>query len=235
MRARSTSQVHHDTRDILGPSEPLHRVRRGDALLATAHIQQPVAHLGREEPGADAIDGNMPRAQLHRQVSSQMNNRRLGRTVPIRPLLTNGPNAQPGHRRSDDHPARLLERSPLLQEGRKLADGVEHAPHVQVHDLGEGRVRVLVEGGAPGGARVGEQDVDVVGVLADFGHEVLHAGDGGGVGGDGDGARAGGQAGQGVEGLDGRVAGRGFAGGDEDFGGARLEETFGSRGFVSLR
>lgn len=50
---------------------------------------------------------------------------------------------------------------------------------------------------------------------------------GGAVGGDGDGLLGGGvDTGEGVEGLAGRLAGGGLAGGDEDFGGAGLEEAF---------
>ena len=65
----------------------------------------------------------------------------------------------------------------------------------------------------------------MVGVLGDFGDEVLHACDGGGVGRDGDGLGARGETGEGVERLDGAIASGGFAGGDEDFGGAGLEEA----------
>lgn len=86
---------------------------------------------------------------------------------------------------------------------------------------------MVVEGRAPGGARVGEEYVDARGVLLDLGDEVLDAGGLGGVGGDGDGLRARGEVGEGVEGLDGGVAGFGLAGGNEDFRGAGLEKAGG--------
>lgn len=82
-----------------------------------------------------------------------------------------------------------------------------------------------VEGLAPGGAGVGEQDVDVVGVLLDLGDEPVDLGHLGAVGGDGDGDCSGAAVGQLVEGCAGLVAGFGFAGGDEDFGTAGLEEA----------
>lgn len=49
---------------------------------------------------------------------------------------------------------------------------------------------------APGGAGVGEQDVDVVGGLGDLGHQPLDLGELGAVGGDGDGFCAGPLVGQ---------------------------------------
>lgn len=165
--------------------------------------------------------------QLHRQIPPQVNHRRLGSAVPVRALLANGPDAQAGNRRSDDHAARLVHAGILLQKGRKLPDGVKHSPDVQVHDLGESRIRVLVKGGAPCRSSVSEKNVDVVSVFGDFSNQMLYARDGGGVGGDRDGLGAGGETGEGVEGLDGGVAGGSFAGGDEDFGGAGLEEAVG--------
>lgn len=65
----------------------------------------------------------------------------------------------------------------------------------------------------------------MVGGLAHFMHEpvqLVHARD---IGGDGDGARRGLFVGEGVEGVDGFIAGGGFAGGDVDLGAAGLEET----------
>jgi hypothetical protein len=45
----------------------------------------------------------------------------------------------------------------------------EDALDVQVHHLVEGTLGSLVEGRSPRRARVGEQDVDMIGVLADLG------------------------------------------------------------------
>ena len=61
---------------------------------------------------------------------------------------------------------------------------------------------------------------------------MLHAGDLGAIRGDGDGVRAGPEVGEGIERLDGRVAGRAFARCDVDFGGAGLEEAVGRVGLV---
>ena len=155
VRARSTRQIHHHTRNILRPSKSLHRVRRRDALLAAAHVQQAIAHLGREKARADTVHRDAPRSQLHSQVPPQVNHRRLGSAVPVRALLTNSADAQPRHGSGDDHAAGILDAGLLLQKGRKLADGVEHAPDVQVHDLGKGRVGMVVKGGTPRGAGVG--------------------------------------------------------------------------------
>src|SRR5699024_7718329 len=104
-----------------------------------------------------------------------------------------------------------------------LLNGGEDGLDVQVHHLGERLIGVVVEGRAPGGARVGEEYVDAGRVLLHFGDEVLDAGGLGGVGGDGDGLRAGSEVGEGVEGLDGGLAGVRLTGGNEDFRGAGLE------------
>ena len=78
---------------------------------------------------------------------------------------------------------------------------------------------------APGSACVCEEDVDVRGVFAGFGDEVLDAGDFGDVCGNGDRAGVGRKVGEGVEGCAGFVAGGGFAGGYYYKGAACLEET----------
>lgn len=82
-----------------------------------------------------------------------------------------------------------------------------------------------VKGFAPRGARVREQDVHAVRVLLDAVEELLDALNGGAVGGDGDGLGSWGEVGEFVEQGHGGVACCGFAGGDEDFGAARLEEA----------
>lgn len=80
---------------------------------------------------------------------------------------------------------------------------------------------------APCGAGVGEEDVDVVGVLLHLLDEVGDAGLGGAVGRHRDGLGAGGEVGEGVESGDGGFAGGGLARGDEDEGGAGLEDANG--------
>lgn len=225
MRARPATQIHDGARDVLGPAQPAHRVLARDQVHAPAQLHQPRAHLGREEARRDAVDGDVARPQLERQVAPQVDGRRLAGAVPERGLPAQGADAHAGHRRRDDHPAGVVDAAPPLQQRREQPDGVEHGPHVQVEHLGDGRVRVRVEGLAPRGARVGQQDVDVVRVLLHRVDEVLHAFYPGRVGGHRDGDRARLQAGQGVEGFAGGLAGRGLAGGDEDFGAACLEEA----------
>lgn len=225
VRTGPARQVHNHASDILRLAQPPHRVRPAQLRHTARQLQQPIAHLAREEARADAVDRDPARAQLHRQVPPQVQHRRLARAVPVRALLAQRAHAQPRHARRDDHPARVVDARALLQQRRELADQVEHAAHVEVHDLGEGAVRVRVEGLAPRGARIGEEDVDVVRLARDEGQQVLDALERGRVGGDRDGAGARAEVGQRVEGGAGRVAGRGFAGGDEDFGGAGLEEA----------
>lgn len=65
----------------------------------------------------------------------------------------------------------------------------------------------------------------MISVLLDFLDEALHLASLGEVGGDGDGFA---RDGEGIEGIDSFGAGGGFAGGNEDFGAAGLEETGGA-------
>lgn len=77
---------------------------------------------------------------------------------------------------------------------------------------------------SPRRTRIREQDIHMVRCLPDLLNQVFHALDLGAVGRDGNGFRAGGQVGQGVEGLHGGVAGGGFAGCNVDLRSACLEE-----------
>ena len=81
------------------------------------------------------------------------------------------------------------------------------------------------EGFAPGGAGIGEEDVDVVGAFGDFGDEALDFGDLGGVRRHGYSKRVGLLVGECIEGFDCFVASGGFAGGDIDTVSAGLEQT----------
>lgn len=78
---------------------------------------------------------------------------------------------------------------------------------------------------APCGSCIGEQDIDVIGVLADLLEERLDAFDSSGISGDGDGLGTRLEVRKSVQRLDGRFTGLGLAGGDEDLGGAGLKET----------
>lgn len=78
---------------------------------------------------------------------------------------------------------------------------------------------------APCGARIGEQDVNMRGVLLDAVDKGLYALNRGAIGRNGDGLRAGREVGEAVERFDGLLAGSGFARGYEDFSAACLEEA----------
>lgn len=226
---RATRKIHHNARDILRHTQSPHRVGLANLLRTARQLQQPVGHLAREEARADGVDGDVSRAQLDSEVATQMDHGRLARRVAIRALLAQRADAQPGDRRRDDDAAGIRERGGLLEQRREEADGVEDGLDVQVHDLSEGGVAVRVESFAPCRARVGEQDIHVVGMLLDFVEQVLHPGFVGRVGGDGDGFGAWLEVRERVEGFARAGAGGGFAGGDEDFGGAGLEEAGGRR------
>lgn len=86
---------------------------------------------------------------------------------------------------------------------------------------------------APCCSGIGEEDVNMVGCLRDFGNELFYLGEFGAVGGDRDSPRVGVLGGQGVEGFTGFGAGFGFAGGDVDFGASGLDEARGEMKGVS--
>lgn len=132
--------------------------------------------------------------------------------LAIRALLAERAHAQARDTRRDEHAARVVQRGVLLQQRREDAHRVEDAADVEVHDLGKGLVRVRVKRLAPGGARVGEEDVDAVRVLAHRGQQRVDAVHGGRVGRHGDCLGAGAAAGQGIEHLAGLFAGGGLAG-----------------------
>jgi hypothetical protein len=139
---------------------------------------------------------------------------------------TEGADCEPGDGACDYDPAWILRRRILTQQRCKLLNCEKHAFDVQVHDAVPAVLLVCFgKGGAPCCACVCEKYIDVVGVFGDFGDEVVDAGEFGGVGWNRDRGGRCGFGGQGVEGRDGGGAGVGFAGGDEDFGTACLEET----------
>lgn len=49
-----------------------------------------------------------------------------------------------------------------------LLNCIENALHIQIHHLGEHLLWVRIELLAPGRARIGEQEIDMVSCLADF-------------------------------------------------------------------
>lgn len=86
----------------------------------------------------------------------------------IRSLLPQRPDAQPGYTRRNYNPRGVINRSPLLQEGGKLPDQIENTPNIQIHDLGEGVVRMGVKLLPPCGTGVGEKNIDMGGLLGYF-------------------------------------------------------------------
>lgn len=225
MRPSPTRQVHHDTSNILRPSQPTHGVRLGNLVRAARQRQQAVCHLAREKARADGVYSDAARAQLERQVTTQVQHSGLAGGVAVRALLAEGADAQARDAGGDEHAAGVVERGVLLQQRGEDADRVEDGFDVEVHDFCKGLIGVRVKGLAPGRAGVGKQDVDVVGVLAHFGEQAVDAVHGRRVGGHGDCRGVGGLAGQRVEDFACFLAGGGLAGGDEDLGAAGLHEA----------
>jgi len=129
----------------------------------------------------------MPWSQLNRQIARKMQHSRLTRRVSKRRVrIAHIPNANPGHRTCNKHPGGILECSACLQQRRKPLYRIEDRLHVEVHDLCKRGIRVGVEAFAPRSAGVGEQYIDVIGVLSDFGHEPVNFGYFAAVGRDGD-------------------------------------------------
>lgn len=167
----------------------------------------------------------MSLAKLNSQVLRQVDNRSLRSRVSERSVVTKRSNSDTSDRCSDDNLRWVVLGSLLLEQRCEFTDGVEDSLHIEVHNLGEMLILVLVKWCSPGCAGVGEQDVDVVGGLGDLLHQGTDAGDLGGVGWDGDGLCAWLETWEGVQCGAGLFAGRGFAGGDIDFGGSGLEES----------
>lgn len=137
----------------------------------------------------------MPGPELNSQVATEVDDGGLAGRVAVRALLAQRPDPQPRDAGCDENPARILHRSPLLQQRREQLYGVEDGLDVQVHDLLERPVRVRVKLLPPRCARIGEEDVDMVGVRADAREELPDTLNVGRVGRYGDGLCAGGEVG----------------------------------------
>jgi hypothetical protein len=232
MRRRPPRHENHQSRDILGVANPPIRRLLGQHLGPALQLHQPARHLARVEPRRDGIAQDVPGPELDGQVLGEVDRRGFGGRVGVRRVGPEGADPDPGHRRGDDDARGVLDRRAGGEEGFELLDGVEDGFDVQVHDFLEGRVRMGFESLAPGGAGVGEEDVDVRGRLCDLGGQPRDLGDLGGVGGDCDRDCAGAEVGERVEGADGFFARRGLAGGYVDFGAAGLEEAGVEGGFA---
>jgi len=154
-----------------------------------------------------------------------MNHSRLAGTVAVGTLLAQAANAKTGYAGRDDDAARILNAGALGQQRGKLPHEVEDAAHVEVHDLSEGWVRMGVKLLTPCRARVGHQDVNMVGVRRYLRQQVLDALERATVRGNGDGHGAWPKVGKSVEDLYCIVAGGCLSGGDEDLRTAGLEKT----------
>ena len=115
MRAGARAEVNNDARDVLGPTQPPHRVALGVLLDAARHLEQAVGHLGREEAGADAVHRDMAGSQLDGQVAAQVDHGRLGGRVAVRGLLAQRSNAQARDRGRNQDPAGILDGRALLE------------------------------------------------------------------------------------------------------------------------
>lgn len=192
---------------------------------AARQLQEAVGHLAGEEARADGVNGHVAGAELDGEVAAEVNDGSLGGRVAVGTVLADGADAETSNAGGDEDARRVSGGGTLLEHRGESLDGVEDGAHVQVHDLGKGVIRVLVKGGAPGRAGVGEQDVDVISVLLDLRQKALDTLERRRVGGDRDGLGARLHVGKSVELLDGFVACLGLARRDEDLGSAGLEEA----------
>jgi len=199
--------------------DPPQRIRLPHRVLPDA-IHQRLQHLTRKRPAGERVARDPPRRERDGQMPAQMMQPGLGRAVRV--VLHDG-NPQGVDGPYVDYPARVDDGVPLLHRGglqqrdeelRQREDPLQ----VEGQDFRPTGVRVGVEGGAPGGAAVVDEDVQLL----------LPGGDGVGeapalgllaqVGGDRDGAAARGEGGgEGVQLGGGFIAVRGGAGGDVDF------------------
>lgn len=174
MRSCATRQVDDSASNVLRLAQTAHGVVIGDLVGTARQLEETVGHLAGEETGADGVDGDVAGAQLDGQVAAEVKDGGLAGRIAVGALLAQGADTQAGNTGSDDDARRVLRGSGLLQHRGKETDCVENGLHVKIHDLGKSRVGVGIEGLAPGGAGVGKENVDAVGVLADLSDEVLN-------------------------------------------------------------
>ena len=83
MLRRRTRHKHHQTRDILGCTQPPIRTHLRNLLRPTTHLHQPTGHLTRVKARINSITHDAPGPQLHRQILGQMQHRGLGRRIAV--------------------------------------------------------------------------------------------------------------------------------------------------------
>jgi hypothetical protein len=190
MRGGARAQKDHQPGDILGMTDP--QIRRGlrQLLRPALQLHQPAGHLARVEARRDGVAEDVPRAKLDGQVLGQVDDGGLGGRVGVGGVVAEGADADPRHGRGHDDAGGIIDAGVASEQGLELLHGVEDALDVQIHDFLEGRVRVRFESLAPGRARVGEEDVDVVGRPGYLGRQAFDLRHLGRVGRDRDGGRA---------------------------------------------
>ena len=109
--------------------------------------------------------------------------------------------------------------------GNSQSDSVEDTLDIQIHHLRKCRIRMCIELLTPRRSCIRKQDIYMVGRLTDFRNKLLDIGHVGAVGRNRDGFGTGSFVGKSIEGFAGFSAGRGFAGGDVDFGASGLQEA----------
>ena len=119
--------------------------------------------------------------QLPGQQARQLVQGGLARAVGVG-LLTVAADA--GHRADIDDPRRVGGAAGLAQQRQQLLDAAKHRGHVELHDLVPGLGRISLQRGAPGGAGVIDQDIQLADVVRQLRRQVLHAFFAGQVGGD---------------------------------------------------
>ncbi len=136
-------------------------MRRSGALrrdLVAEGLERGRHHLGLERPGCDGVDRDAGREALG-QVAGELMHGRLGGRVGVG---LERRHLDPVDGADVDHPGRRLLAACLLEQREHELRHVEDALHVEAEHPLEGGLVVVGQGGAPGGTRVVDQDVELV-------------------------------------------------------------------------
>src|ERR1700761_5335104 len=152
--AAAAAQVDRAPGHVVGTADPAQRGRRRDEVAVLGQGRR--HHLRLERARGHRVDRDVPGPQLVGQHPGQLVQPGLGRGVGV------------GRHRRDleavdaadvDDPGRVVGRARRLQQRQERPDQEERRLEVQVDQLVPGRLGVLLERGAPGGAGVVDQDV----------------------------------------------------------------------------
>ena len=113
----------------------------------------------------------------------------------------------------------------LSGEDDPQAYSIENTFHIQVHNLAKCLIRMRIELFSPGGARIGEQDVDVVGSLSHLPEQVFNAFNSAAVSRHGDSTCTSALVREVVQSIAGSLTGLSFSRRNVDFGAAGLQAT----------